>query len=165
MTVATWLLALIAAGLFVYAWRQHGRGEAMRGLRIGADSLWNLTFLLLLAFALSGLIEVLAPEDLVRTWLGAESGLRGLVLGSVVGAFMPGGPYVVFPIMATLYRAGAGLGTTVSLVTGWALWGVISLAFELSIVGPRFSAIRIGVGLIMPPLAGFLAQLLFGGGF
>ena len=115
--------------------------------------------------SLSGLIEVLLPAALVRTWLGTEAGLRGPIVGSIAGAFMPGGPYVVFPIMATLYRAGASLGTTVSLVTGWALWGVVTVAFEIPIMGPRFSAIRIGISLLMPTLAGFLAQALFGSGF
>lgn len=165
MIVATWFLITIATGLFVYAWRQHSREEALQGLQLGAESLWNLAALLLLAFALSGLIDVLAPEELVRSWLGTEAGWRGLIIGSVAGAFMPGGPYVVFPIMATLYRAGASLGTTVAVVTGWAVWGVISLTFEISIVGPRFSVIRISAGLMVPPLAGFLAQILFGGGF
>ncbi len=165
MVVATWTLVIIAAGLFAYAWWRHGRGEAMRGLWLGGESLWNLGLLLLLAFALSGLIETLAPAELVRAWLGVEAGWRGLILGSVTGALMPGGPYVVFPIMATLYRAGAGLGTTVALVTGWALWGVITLAFEVPIMGIRFSAVRIGVSLLVPPLAGFLAQMLFGGRF
>lgn len=165
MSFATVVLTGIAVVLFLFAFWKHGYQQAIGGLRFGAEMLWRFAPLLILAFVLSGLIEMLVPADAMRAWVGTEAGWRGPILGSVAGFLLPGGPYVILPIIATLYRTGAGLGTTVSLVTSWTLWNVISMAFEVSIVGVRFSLIRLSVGWIVPPLAGFLAQLFFAGGY
>jgi uncharacterized membrane protein YraQ (UPF0718 family) len=88
-----------------------------------------------------------------------------LVLATVVGLLLPGGPYVVFPLIAVLYQAGAGIGAAVALVTSWAMLALISVSFELPFMGWRFTAVRWGLGLIFPILAGAAAQLFFGGGF
>jgi len=73
---------------------------------------------------------------------------------------LPGGPYVVFPLIAALYQAGAGLGAAVTLVTSWATLALLSLAFELPFMGWRFSAIRWGLGLAFPLLVGGAAQVI-----
>jgi uncharacterized membrane protein YraQ (UPF0718 family) len=62
-----------------------------------------------------------------------------------------------------LYQAGAGIGAAVALVTSWAMLALISVSFELPFMGWRFTAVRWGLGLIFPILAGAAAQLLFGG--
>ena len=65
--------------------------------------------LLIFAFVMAGMIQTLLPHDLIAKWVGAESGLRGIILGTLAGAVTPGGPYVSMPIAAGLLRAGAGL--------------------------------------------------------
>jgi len=79
-----------------------------------------------------------------------------------IGLLLPGGPYVVFPLIAVLYRAGAGIGPAVTLVTSWATLALISVTFELPFMGWRFTAVRWGLGLIVPLIAGAAAQVLFG---
>ena len=76
---------------------------------------------------------------------------------------LPGGPYVVFPLIAVLYQAGAGLGPAVTLITSWATLALLSVAFELPFMGWRFTAVRWGLGLVVPLLAGGITQLVFGG--
>ena len=74
---------------------------------------------------------------------------------------LPGGPYVVFPLIAVFYGAGAGLGPAVTLVTSWATQALLTITFELPFMGWRFTAIRWGLGLVVPVLAGAAAHLLF----
>jgi uncharacterized membrane protein YraQ (UPF0718 family) len=154
-------LVVLAAGLLAYAWRR-GDDSHRRGVAQGWRTLWRNLPLLVVAFVITGYVNVLAPQKLVSAWLGPESGWSGLLVAEVVGMLLPGGPYVVFPLIAVLYQAGAGVGPAVALVTSWATLALLSVTFELPFMGWRFAAVRWGLGLMVPLLAGVAAQLLFG---
>ncbi len=162
MTVATLSLVILAAALWGYAWRQND-GSHRRGIVLGWQTLRRTLPLLLVAFAIVGYVNVLSPQTLVQAWLGPDSGWSGLLLAEGLGMLLPGGPYVVFPLIAVIYQAGAGLGPVVTLVTSWAALALISVTFELPFMGWRFTAVRWGLGLSAPLLAGLIAQLIFKG--
>lgn len=162
MSVATTTLAILAAGLLIYAWRQND-GSHRRGILQGWQTLRRTLPLLLVAFAIVGYVNVLSPQELVQAWLGPESGWRGLLLAEGVGMLLPGGPYVVFPLISVLYRAGAGVGPAVTLVTSWAALALLSVTFELPFMGWRFTAVRWGLGLLAPLVVGVAVQLIFTG--
>ncbi|MCK5793692.1 MAG: hypothetical protein KAH12_03240, partial [Anaerolineales bacterium] len=79
-----------------------------------------------------------------------------------IGTLLPGGPYVVFPIIAILVQAGAGIGPVVSLITSYSTQSLLAISFELPFMGWRFTAIRWTIGLLIPLIAGFTAILLWG---
>jgi uncharacterized membrane protein YraQ (UPF0718 family) len=162
MNQATVFLAGLALGLLLYAWRR-GDGSHRSGLVLGWQTLRRTLSLLLVAFAIVGYVDVLAPQDLVRAWIGPDSGWRGLLVGEAAGMLLPGGPYVVFPLIATLYQAGAGLGPVLSMITSWATLALLSVSFELPFLGWRFTAVRLGLALAFPPLVGLMGLLLFSG--
>lgn len=160
MTTATITLWIIALGLLIYAWSR--RDDSLRnGAKLAWSTAQRNAILLIIAFIIVGYVNVLSPTELVENWIGPESGIKGLFLAEVIGMLLPGGPYVVFPLIAVLYTAGAGLGPAVTLVTSWATQALLSISFELPFMGWRFAAIRWGLGLVVPVLAGALAQILF----
>jgi uncharacterized membrane protein YraQ (UPF0718 family) len=161
MTQATVLLVVLALFLLAYAWRR-ADGSHTRGLHQGWHTLKRTLPLLVVAFVIVGYVNALAPQELVRAWIGPQSGWRGLFLGTGAGMLLPGGPYVVFPLIAALYHAGAGIGPTLAMITSWASLAFLSISFELPFLGWRFTAVRWGVGLIVPALVGLLGALLFG---
>lgn len=163
MTTVILLLGALALAMLAYAWRR-GDGSHQRGALLGWRTLQRTLPLLIVAFAIVGYVDVLAPQRLVQAWIGPESGWSGLLLGEVAGVILPGGPYVVFPLIAGLYRAGAGLGPAVTLVTAWAMGALLTISFEVPFLGWRFTAVRWGLGLAFPLLAGLLAQVVFAGG-
>lgn len=156
-TVILWLIALVLAAV---AWR---RSPAT--LKTGLQESWRTfrrsALLMGLAFGIVGYITILAPQEFVRAWIGPQSGWKGLLLGEAAGIILPGGPYVVFPLIAVLYQAGSGLGPMISMITSWSTLAFISLSFELPFLGWRFSLVRITLTLIFPVLVGWLGQLLF----
>jgi uncharacterized membrane protein YraQ (UPF0718 family) len=161
MNTATWTLVVLAAALLAYAWWR-GDGSHRRGLVEGWRTLRDTLALLITAFLIVGYVNVLAPQDLVQSWIGPGSGLRGLLLAEGAGTLLPGGPYVVFPLIAALCHAGASLGPAVALITSWATLSLLTVTFELPFLGWRFTAVRFALGLAVPVLAGALAQALFG---
>jgi uncharacterized membrane protein YraQ (UPF0718 family) len=159
----TWVVAAVALGLAAFAWWRGGASLTLSGLTAGGRALLGVIPLLIAAFLIAGLIRALVSEETVSHWLGSASGWRGIALGCLAGALIPGGPYVYYPIAATLLGAGASLGVLVAFVTAKNLWSVTRLPLEFGLLGPHLTLVRIGVTIIMPPLLGFVTEKLFGG--
>ncbi len=160
MKEATIILWIIAVGLAIPAWRKRD-GSLKKGLQLGWHTLKRNALILAIAFIIVGFVEVLSPQSLIEQYLGPESGWRGLLLAEAIGMLLPGGPYAVFPIIGVIYSAGAGLGPIVTLVASWSMLALLSISFELPFMGWRFTAVRWGIGLIAPLLAGAAAILIF----
>ena len=152
-------LVITAAILLVYAfWR--GRGLPLAGLESAWKTLWRNLPILLLGFLIAGLAQVLIPRELITRWLGDQAGVKGVLLGSVVGGLVPGAPYATFPLVGSLYQSGASLGAVISFVTAWALWWVSRLPVEMALIDPKAALIRYGITFLVPPAAGLLAQVI-----
>lgn len=132
-----------------------------KGLKTGFDFLIKIFPILLLAFIIVGMIQVLIPQELLLKWVGKGSGLKGIFIGSAAGALTPGGPFVCFPIAALIYQSGAGIGTIVAYIAAWGLLSLTRLPFEISFLGVKFVVIRVLATLILPPVAGIIAQTFF----
>ena len=112
------------------------------------------------ALLIAGYVRVLVPADAVQQWVGEESGFTGLLVGYLAGTLTFGGPFISFPIAASLYHAGGSVGTVTTYITSWALWGGGIIFYEFSILGPRLFAIRMAASILFPLLAGIIAALL-----
>jgi uncharacterized membrane protein YraQ (UPF0718 family) len=153
----TVIMFLIALALFIVASLQ-GEGKNVAGLK----SAWVMTYqiipLLMFAFIVAGMVQVLIPREVIARWVGDESGMRGILFGTLAGAITPGGPYITLPIAAGLMKAGAGTGTMVAYVTAWSLIAVARLPLMVGIMGWRFTWIHLASVIIFAPLAGLIAQ-------
>lgn len=160
MLIPTIIMAVIALALLIIGY-QRGGGEHLLGLKSGGILLLQILPLLIFAFIIAGMIPVLVPTEIISKWIGAESGIRGILIGTVVGGFMPGGPFVSLPIAAGLLRVGASVGTMVALLAAWSLWAVSRLPLEIGILGWQFTLIRLACTFFFPPIAGLIANALF----
>jgi uncharacterized membrane protein YraQ (UPF0718 family) len=160
MLVPTIVMAVLAAVLLAIA-HARGRGEDIKGLVMGARMTAQVLPLLVFAFVVAGLVQTLVPHEVVSRWVGAESGLYGIFIGTVAGGFAPGGPYVSLPIAAALLKSGASIGTLVAFLTGWSLWAISRLPMEVGLLGWQVAAVRFLCTFFFPPIAGLLAQTLF----
>ena len=151
----------ILAMILLFVGYNRGQSEHIIGLKSAANMMIQILPLLLFAFIVAGMSQVLLPKELVAKWVGAESGMRGIFIGAIAGGLTPGGPYVSLPIVAGFLGAGASVGTMVAFLSGWSLWAISRLPMEVGILGWKFTLIRLVSTLVFPPIAGFLAQLLF----
>ena len=160
MLIPTIIMGVIAIVLLIIAY-QRGGGEHILGLKAAGNLLLQIAPLLIFAFIIAGMIQHLIPAEMISKWIGAESGLRGILIGTAVGGLMPGGPYVSLPIAAGLLRTGASIGTMVAFLTGWSLWAVSRMPLEIGIMGWKFTLIRLACTFFFPPIAGLIANRLF----
>ncbi len=150
-------LTLLSIGYF------RGQGQHLTGLKSALSMTVQIMPLLVFAFIVAGMVQALLPRELISRWVGVESGIRGLLVGTVAGALAPGGPYVSLPIAAGLLRSGASIGTMVAFLTGWSLWAVSRLPMEVGILGWKLTLVRLASTFFFPPIAGWIAQTLFAG--
>jgi len=162
MLIPTIIMGVIAIVLLFIAY-QRGGEEHILGLKSAGNLLLQITPLLIFAFIVAGMIQILVPIEVVSKWVGAESGFRGILIGTAVGGLMPGGPYVSLPVAAGLLRAGAGIGTMVAFITAWSLIAVSRLPLEVGILGWKFALIRLACVFFFPPIAGLIANKFFSG--
>jgi len=151
-------MGVLAIGLVAIGYY---KGQHITGLKSALTMTIEILPLLVFAFIVAGMVQVLLPQQLLAKWVGAESGMRGIFVGTVAGALAPGGPYVSLPIAAGLLRAGASVATMVAFLTGWSLWAVGRLPMEVGILGWRFTLIRLASTFFFPPIAGLIAQIFF----
>lgn len=162
MLIPTIIMGVLAA-ILLFIGYYRGEGQHLTGMKSALNMTVEILPLLVFAFIVAGMVQVLIPPELLSKWVGAESGMRGILIGSVAGGLAPGGPYVSLPVAAGLLRAGASVGTMVAFLTGWSLWAVSRLPMEVGILGWKFTLIRIASTFFFPPIAGLIAQALFPG--
>jgi len=153
----------VIAIIFLFIGYQKGGGEHIIGLKYAGNLLIQIVPLLIFAFIIAGMVQFLIPHEMISRWIGVESGFRGILIGTGMGAIAPGGPFVSLPIAAGLLRTGASVGTMVAFLTAWSLWAITRLPLDIGIMGWKFTLIRLACTFFFPPIAGLIANRLFSG--
>ncbi|MGI6643728.1 MAG: permease [Bacillota bacterium] len=149
---------LSVAALILMVVNARKTGKHLEGLKSGMNQLLATLPLILTAFVLAGMIEVLIPVEFVQDWLSKEAGWKGILLGSFGGMLLAMGPYAAFPIIASIMAAGAGLGTIISLITSWCILGLNKAPYETAFCGVKYLRFKVLIGLPACLAAGLLAH-------
>ena len=113
------------------------------------------------AVLIAAFLQILVPREIVSRLIGEKAGISSIFIATVAGIFTPGGPLTSFPIVIALYASGANKGALVAYLSAWAMVGAQRiLVWELPLMGPDFTLIRVGASLILPVLAGIIAFYL-----
>ena len=95
MFIVTVVLGVIAAVLLAAGYCK-GEGQHVTGLKSALSMTVSIFPPLVLAFIVAGMVQVLLLAEAISKWVGAESGFRGIFIGTVAGAMAPGGLFVKF---------------------------------------------------------------------
>ena len=158
MLIPTIIMGVIAVVLVFLSYQ---KGVHIQGLKASGNLLLQIIPLLVFAFIVAGMVQFLIPREIISRWVGAESGFRGILIGSIMGGLTPGGPFVTMPVAAGLLRVGASIGTMVAFLTAWSLWAVVRMPMEIGIMGWKFTLIRLACTFFFPPIAGLIANTFF----
>ena len=130
-------------------------------LREGFSDTLKLIPRIMLGVVGSGYIAAILPPEIVGHWLGADSGVTGLCIAVLGGAFTPGGPVIGFSIGAAALKGGAGTPQVIAYTIAWALFAVQRLfIWELPVMPQRLVLVRVIASLPLPFLAAAGAMLL-----
>ncbi|WP_394171542.1 hypothetical protein [Saccharospirillum alexandrii] len=168
-----WFKALLAEGIGVSFWAFAGIAGITGGLvyyfqgpdsfySTGYDSLASALGMMprvLAALTMAGMIWVLLPREALSRFVGRSTGLVGLVFATIAGVITLGGPSSAFPLLAVLAAAGADRGILIAFITSWATLGLQrTIMWDLPLMGPEFTMVRILASLPLPIIAGLIAR-------
>lgn len=118
-----------------------------------------LTFLGLLpcAFLLIALFDVWVKRETIERHLGQRSGVQAYVWIMLLAGITVGGLYLAFPVACSLAKKGARLGLVFTYVNFAGICRIPMVAFEASIMGWKFTVVRMAVSI---PLVILTSELL-----
>ena len=155
------LVSLVFIAIIAVLWKG-GWQLLLSGLKQAGHTLQSIWLRILLGFILGGMVITLIPSPLIAEWLGYTSGLKGIFIASCAGIIMPGGPYINVPIIASIYRAGAGVGPVIALLTSVSLLGLQALiVWYIPFLGAKIALTRYVVCLFIPPLVGLAGGAVY----
>ena len=155
------LAALVVVAVAATFWKG-GWQLTINGFMQSSQLFQTVWFRLILGFILGGLVQGLVPNAIIAKWLGHASGFKGILIGSYIGIVIPGGPYVWLPVIAAIYRAGAGVGPVVALIVGRGLLSLqMLLVWQIPFLGMEITMARFAACLLLPPLAGLIGRSVF----
>ncbi|EEG79056.1 permease [Dethiobacter alkaliphilus] len=157
------IMSLAVVGLAISAWYQGGMDLLGTGVMAGILMFIDVLPMLIAAFAVSGLVQVLINPQMINNFLGEGKGLKGVTLGAVAGSVIPGGPYVYYPLSASFATAGVQASTLMAFVVSKSLWDLARIPMEVAIIGFTPAMIRLLVTLPFPILAGLLVYWFYPG--
>ncbi|MBK1660145.1 permease [Paracraurococcus ruber] len=153
------IILSIGAVAGALVWTRHGPAAFARALGTAWSVFLTVLPALLAGLLLAGSLKQLVPPGALARWMGAESGTRGLLVATLCGMAMPGGPMAAFPLVLVLAQAGADRGALIAFIVAWALNGFQRvLVWEVPLLGADFALLRFLCGLPLSVIAGALAR-------
>tara|TARA_Y100001936_G_C15660304_1_gene450894 strand:+ start:87 stop:581 length:495 start_codon:yes stop_codon:yes gene_type:complete len=160
--MSTYLLAALVVIASIFAFRKQGITGIREGFVTSALLLRSVGKMLILGMTLSAMTQVILPEEIIIRWMGDESGINGILIGTVVGVLIPGGPYVVIPLAGSVFLSGAGVGPVAAFITAWNTIPLTrTVMWEWPFLGGAFTWSRMIVNIPFPFVAGFLSPPIF----
>ena len=151
------IFTLASLGVWV-VWRHEGWAGVWTVFSHDVSLFLSILPKVLAGCLIGAFIRFLLPRRVIERWLGNDSGLTGLILATGAGMILPGGPFTVYPLGASLYLSGAGIGPVVAFVTSWTTLGIYrAVIWETPFFGLDFVWLRTLTSLPLPFLAGYAA--------
>ncbi len=147
-------LALAALGYVLTSGRS--REKAAAAARGALKSFTGVAVTFLSVFGLVGLLEVFVSPALIERLLGAQGGVRSLLVGDLLGSVAAGPPVAAYPVAAALLKGGAWAPGVATFIVSWTLVGFVSLPFEARTFGTRFAVARNLLSFVFAMVIGLL---------
>lgn len=158
MKLTAFVFIILLSVVIVYAWLQ-GAETFSLAWKNSAKQLIGFAPILIMAVILAAFAETLIPKGFIDNWLSNESGFKGILLAWGAGIVTPGAGIVGMPLVASLYKAGAGLPVIMTYLTSLATLSFIKMPIEAGFYGWKITFLRVGISLILPLIAGGLTHL------
>ena len=79
MLIPTIIMGVLAIALLILGYFK-GEGQHVIGIKAATNMVIEILPLLIFAFIVAGMVQVLIPSALISKWVGVESGMRGIFL-------------------------------------------------------------------------------------
>jgi uncharacterized protein len=160
MNAGVLILAILLLALAILALARRD-GTLLAGMDRALEQFAKLVPRMLCALLAAGFIAKLIPSELIAGYLGAEAGLRAILIATAAGLIVPAGPVIAFSIAVVFARSGAAVPALVAFITSWSVFAAHRIfIYEIPLLGPSFLRLRLLSSAATPLLAGLLAMMV-----
>lgn len=139
--VFTYILYGISLGLLGLSYIKDKKKTAMSLKRAWRMFLNVLPQFIAILFLVGLLLTVLNPSA-IRQIIGADSGLRGMLITACLGAVTLVPALIAFPIAAELLKNGAGFMQIAVFISTLTTVGLVTLPLEIRYLGKKAAILR-----------------------
>ena len=152
-------LIIVVAIFIILAiwWPQQARSSA----EVTLDYFKEMILIMPPVFILMGLLEVWIPKEKIKTWLGGQSGIKGILLSILLGTLPTGPVYVAFPLAAYLLGQGASVRNIILFLGSWAALKIPQMMLEIKFLGLQFAIVRFVLTLFFLLIIGQIISMVF----
>ena len=108
-------------------------------------------------FIIVGLFDVWVPKEKIQKHIGKGSGIKGILLVTLLAMLQAGPLYGAFPVAYILYKKGASIRNIFIYLGAFASLKIPMLGIEIGYLGIKFTLVRtlvslplfIGIGYLM----------------
>jgi uncharacterized membrane protein YraQ (UPF0718 family) len=129
--------------------------------KAGASLLFQARTMLLVIppiFILLGLLDVWVPRETMMKLMGPGSGIKGPLIGFLLGSAAAGPLYGSFPVAAVLMKKGASFMNILVFIGAWSTTKIPMLLFEMKALGVRFALSRLAIDIVGIVIIAFALQ-------
>lgn len=98
---------------------------------------------------LIGLLDVWVPKETMIKYMGANSGIKGILIALFLGSLSAGPLYAAFPIAAILIKKEAKFAYVLFFLGAWSSSKLPILIYELTYFGKMFTIIHVISNLLL----------------
>lgn len=156
------IIILIPTIIFIIiAFIVGGDGLVLDGFIVSYKTAAQSALMLVVSFILIGQIQVLITKEMLDRWLQKFNGIKGIIIGSLVGGLFPGGPYIYFPFIQSFTNKGMPFYIFIAFIFGKNTYDFTRIPMEVSLIDPKIALIRNLLTLPIPIIIGLLAQRFY----
>jgi hypothetical protein len=156
-----WAMAAAAAVAGVVCYWYRGIDVFYESLASDVDLVLFIAPRFAAGMVIAAFVAVLLSREKVARYIGESAGVKALGIATVAGGLTPGGPMTAFPIVCSLRDAGTGRSPLVAYITSWSTMGFQRiLNWELPLLGPELTLLRLLTSLPLPIIAGITSRML-----
>jgi len=112
-------------------------------------------------FLLIGLFDVWIPRETVIKLMGEKSGIRGMLLAFLLGAFSAGPTIAAFPIALMMLKKGAKYSNVIFFFMVWSSLKIPIVFYQITTLGFQLSMIINVTMLVVFIISALLTERLF----
>ena len=158
MNIGLWLITAVAL-IFSFI---KSKEKTIQALKKAYKKFANILLLFLIVMAAFALIVTFLSPDFLRRYIGAESGIYGVLITLILGSIsvMPG--FAAFPLCAALKMQGIPYYILAAFSLSLMNVGIVTFPIEKRFLGIKVALLRNLVALIISIIAVIVVKFIFG---
>ncbi len=150
------LITIIA--LFI-SWYKN-RMKTLKALKVALKKGLSLAPIMLSIVILIGLIFAFFPPEVVKRFMGGDTGIVQVLIASVIGAITMIPSLIALPLAGSLVDAGASYTPVTAFITTLTMVGFVTLPLEIKELGKKITIWRNSLAFVFAILISILIGVI-----